>query len=177
MGNVIAAVKDIEEFELALKSGVEKIFYLYPNIGELEYIVDVSHKQGKKLYIHIDLTAGLGKDKSGILYAKDCGIDGIISTRTNLIKAANECDIETVQRFFIVDSHSIGTTIDALKSSKPDFLEAMPGIAPKIIEKLKSQIDIPIIAGGLIDTETEVKTAVRSGAYAVSTGANELWNI
>ena len=82
-----------------------------------------------------------------------------------------------MQRFFIVDGHSVDTTIESLKSSKADMIEVMPGVAPKIIKRLKSKIDVPIIAGGLIDDLEEVRVAIENGACAISTSAKHLWNV
>jgi glycerol uptake operon antiterminator len=173
---IIAAVRDDDDFEEALTTGVDTIFFLSPDIMELEYIAKKAHEKKKTLFLHIDLTLGLGKDQSGIEYARNAGIDGIISTRANLIKAARECGMKTVQRFFAVDSQSINTTVETLKSSKADMVEVMPGLVPKVIEKLKTRIAIPIIAGGLIETKEEVATVLKSGCFAVSTGAKNLWN-
>ncbi len=175
-GFVIAAVKDMAGFEAAMKSSVDTVFFLYPDIAQLSDIIQTAHEKSKKLFIHIDLTSGLGKDKSGIEFAKNAGVDGIISTRANLIRAAKDCGLKTVQRFFIVDSRSVDTTVETLRVSKADLIEVMPGIAPKIIKKLKSRVDVPIIAGGLIELEEEVAEAVSAGAAAVSTGQIKLWN-
>lgn len=173
-GKIISAVRTDEEFERALNSKTDTIFFLNPDIFELKYVSAKAHEKGKKIFIHIDLTLGLGKDKSGIEYAKALGVDGIISTRANLIKIAKELDLKTVQRFFIVDSHSIDTTIGTIKS---DMIEIMPGVVPKVIKKLKETIDIPIIAGGLIETKEEVNSAIAHGAYAISTGNEQLWDL
>ncbi len=176
-GKIIAAVKNADEFEKSLKSEVTIIFYLYPDIMELAEAAEKAHTSGKNLYIHIDLTTGLGKDRSGIEFAKRAGVDGIISTRASLIKLAKECGLRTVQRLFIVDSQSIDTTVETVKKSKPDFIEVMPGISPKIVKILSGRVDIPIITGGLIDSLCEVKTAIESGAYAISTGCVNLWEV
>jgi glycerol uptake operon antiterminator len=173
---IIAAVRNDEEFDKALLSDTSAIFLLYADILELEKCAKKAHDKAKKLFVHIDLTTGLGKDKSGIEFAKKAGIDGIISTKASLIKNAKESGLETVQRFFIVDSRSIDTTLETLKSAKPDMIEVMPGVAPKIIQKLKQKTDTPIIAGGLIETKEEVLTAIKAGASAISTGISALWN-
>ena len=175
-GMVIAAVRYENDFENALKSKTDFIFDLSPDILSLEARINSAHKAGKKLFIHIDLANGIGKDKSGILYAKDRGVDGIISTRVNIIKTARECGLFTVQRFFIVDSHSVDTTVEAAKTSKPDMIEVMPGIMTKVISDLKNKLDIPIIAGGLIETSLEAKEVFESGGFAISTGKTDLWN-
>ena len=175
MKKVIAAVHGDREFELALESEVEIIFDLSPNIMSLEGKVKKAHSKNKKMFIHIDLAEGIGKDKFGILHAKEMGIDGVISTRTSLIKAAKEAEVSTIQRFFMVDSQSIDTTLKTINISKPDMIEVMPGTVNKIISRLKEQISMSIIAGGLIETDEEIDDAVNRGAVAISTGNCSLW--
>ena len=172
---IIAAVRNERDMEKALHSEVEIIFYLSPNILTMEKYVRKAHDAGKKIYLHMDLTEGLGKDKAGIEYVKQKDVDGIISTRVNIIKAAREAGLFTVQRFFIVDSQSVNTTLEGIKASKPDMIELMPGIATKVIADLKAKVHIPIIAGGMIESRMEVRDALQSGATAVSTSKCELW--
>ncbi len=174
---VIAAVRSEEDFERALKSKSDTVFLLASSITELEGTIKKAHGMKKKVYIHLDLAMGIGKDKSGIEFLKMMGIDGIISTRANLIKAAKECGLASVQRFFILDSRSVDTTVESLRQSKPDMIEIMPGILPKIIKSLRMKVDTPIIAGGLIDSADEINEAVNCGAYAISTGCEALWNL
>ena len=166
---VIAAVRNGEEFENAVKSKSEIIFHLGPDISTVSYLAEMAHSNGKKLFIHIDLATGIGKDKSGIMYAKNAGVDGIISTRVNMIKTARECGLFTVQRFFIVDSHSVNTTVESVLASKADMIEIMPGIVSKVIKRLRKELDMPIVAGGLIETAEEMNEAISCGAAAVST--------
>ena len=173
---VIAAIRKSEEFNKVILSDCDIIFDLNPDIFMIKSRADASHKNNKLYFIHLDLTTGIGKDKNGILFAKRLGTDGIISTRVNLIKTAREAELITVQRFFIVDSHSIETTIDAVKTSKPHMIEIMPGIIPKAITRIKSQLDTTLIAGGIIDTRSEVESIIMSGAAAVSSGNESLWH-
>lgn len=174
-GKIIPATRSDEEFLSALQCAPEVIFDLNPDLMNVSAKLKKAHDAGKKLFIHIDLAKGIGKDESGIRFLKRIGVDGVISTKVSIIKLARECGICTVQRFFIVDSHSIATTVDAVKSSKPDMIEIMPGTVYKIIERLKKMIDIPIIAGGLIENEKEINESLESGAAAISTGRRELW--
>ena len=172
---IIAAVRNESEFKAALNGSAHIIFCLESDVLTLLSYVKKAHEAQKKLFIHIDLTDGIGKDKSGILLAKKFGVDGIISTRVNIIKSAREVGVFTVQRFFVVDSKSLVTTLESIKSSKPDMIEIMPGIATKAIKTLSEKVDIPIIAGGLIETEDEMNDALNNGAKLVSTGKRELW--
>lgn len=172
---VIAAIRNDEDLEYALESDADIIFHLASDILTLKADIEKAHSHGKKIFVHIDLAEGIGKDASGISYMKALSTDGIISTRVNLIKTARELGLSTVQRFFIVDSHSIDTTIDAVKSSKPDMVELMPGLLTKVITQIKKEVRIPIIAGGLIESKSEIISAINAGADAVSTGKRALW--
>ena len=172
---IIAAVRTDNELVLAANSKVEIIFMLAPNIADIKRQAELVHKAGKKLFVHLDLAEGIGKDEYGIRFAKEQGADGIISTRTNIIKLARKVGIFTVQRFFIVDSHSIDTTVEAAKASNADMIEIMPGTMSKVIKRLQKELDMPIVAGGLLETKEEIKEAVSCGAAAISIGKKEFW--
>ncbi len=175
MGTVIAAVRTEAEFEKAIKSQVSTVFMLAPNIDNIENQAEKAHKANKTFFIHIDLAEGIGKDEYGIKFAKTKGVDGIISTRTALIKHAKSQGLLAVQRFFVLDSHSVGTIVESAKTSKADMIELMPGTVTKVIRQIKAIFGTPIVAGGLIETKEEIAEAYRSGAVAVSTGRVELW--
>ena len=173
--NVIAAARSDSELLIASKSKVDIIFMLSPNISDIKKQTELVHSHGKKIFIHLDLAEGIGKDEYGIRFAKEQGVDGIISTRTNIIKMAKKEGLFTVQRFFLVDSQSVATTIESAKASKADMIEIMPGTISKIINRLKEELKTPIVAGGLIETKEEINEAISCGATAISTGKQEFW--
>ncbi len=172
---IIAATRSDEEFRIALRATPAILFDLAPDLMTVAGKLRHAHEAGKQLYLHLDLAHGIGKDESGIRYLCRLGVNGIISTKTSLVKQAREQGLKTVQRFFILDSRSVETTLEALRTARPDMMEVMPGISPKTIRKLCALTDIPIIAGGLIETPEEVAEALAAGAHAVSTGRQELW--
>lgn len=173
---IIAAVRSNEELLNAAKSKVDIIFTLSTNIEDIEKQTELVHLAGKKMFVHLDLAEGIGKDEYGIRFLKKQGVDGIISTRTNIIKMAKKEGLFTVQRFFILDSQSVATTIEAAKSTKADMIEIMPGTLPKIIKKLKEELKMPVVAGGLIETKEEIAEAISCGATAISTGKQDFWD-
>lgn len=173
---IIAAVRNSEELEMAVKSSVKMIFMLAPNIAEIKNQAELAHSADKRFFIHIDLAEGIGKDEYGIAYAKKQGVDGIISTRTNMIKMAKKAGVCTVQRFFIVDSRSVETSVEAAKNSKADMIEIMPGIVSKVISRIRTELSVPVVAGGLIETYDEINDAFACGASAISIGKKEFWD-
>ena len=47
---------------------------------------------------------------------------------------------------------------------------------PKVIHKLVNEMEIPLIAGGLITDKEDVIHALSAGAIAVSTTLSDVWN-
>lgn len=174
---IAAAIRTEKDFSTALRSDVDMIFLLHSNIMTVNQYIKEIHSAGKKAFIHVDFAEGIGKDRYGLEFLAKQGVDGILTTRTNIVKAAKEYGLITVQRFFIVDSHSLGTSVESIKISKPDIIEIMPGVVTKKIKEFAEKANVPIVAGGLVETIEEVRAALDAGATVVSTGEAELWNM
>lgn len=172
---VIAAIAD-DKWEQALESPVQVIFYLSANLLTLQQRVKQAHAAGKYIMIHLDLAEGIGRDRTGLRFVASCGADGILTTKGQLIRFGKEIGLFTVQRFFAVDSSGADSIGDMFRSTHPDLIEIMPGVVTKVIKQY-AQNGIPVIAGGLIQTKSEVTDALGSGAVAVSIGKPELWYI
>ena len=172
---IIAAIRD-DRWQQALASPAEVLFYLECSLLTVERRICQAHSAGKIIFVHVDLSEGIGRDKTGIAYLAQCGVDGIISTKSQLIRTAKELGLLTVQRFFALDSQGMDSIQEVLKNTKPDFMEIMPGVLPKVIQRLSGGF-IPVIAGGLIESKAEITGALGSGATAISTGCPELWEL
>ncbi len=173
---VAAAVRTEEDFIASLQSEVDVIFLLYSNILTIEEHVKKVHDAGKKVLIHMDFSEGIGKDRAGLEFIKSVGMDGILTTKTHMIRPAKDLGLVTVQRFFIVDSHSVDTAVESIRIAKPDVVEIMPGVLCKKIAEFANKATTPILAGGLVEFKEEVDNAIAAGAKAVSTANRELWN-
>ena len=170
---VIAAVTD-EKWEDAVASPAQVIFYLSADLLTVKDRLAQAHDAGKFVMVHIDLAEGIGKDRAGIRYLAQCGVDGIISTKAQMIRYAKEQSLITVQRFFALDSKGMESIEEMLRNTNPHLMEIMPGVIGKAIRRF-GKSGIPVIAGGLIETKQEVLEALSCGAAAVSTGKKELW--
>ncbi len=173
---VIAAVKSDADLEAALSSEVQAVFLLSADILTIGAKAEAAHKSEKLIYVHMDFVDGLSNDAAGVRYLATKGVDGIISTRSGIISVARDCGLSTVQRFFMIDTRSVDTALEAMRASRADMVEIMPAIAYKAISRIKENSLIPIIAGGLIEHKEEIFSALRAGAAMVSTGKRELWN-
>ena len=98
-------------------------------------------------------------------------------SETNMIRPAKDIGLVTVQRFFIVDSHSVDTAVESIRIAKPDVVEIMPGVVCKKIHEFSDKVrNTPILAGGLIEFKEDVDNAIEAGATAVSTANRQLWD-
>ena len=170
---VIAAVQS-DRFQAALQSPAQIIFHLSADLISIQDIIRQAHDAGKYIFIHIDLADGIGKDRTGVRYISQCGADGIISTKAQLIRYAKEQGLIAIQRFFALDSKGMDSVDEMVRNTNPHLMEIMPGVICKAIKRY-SRCGIPVIAGGLIQTKAEVTDALGAGATAVSTGKDQLW--
>ena len=174
---VIAAVKTDEALAAALASPCSTIL-LASTLLTVDGLVHRIHDAGKLAVVHIDLVDGLSSQEIAVdsLNAL-CHPDGIISTRPTLIRRARHRGLLTVQRAFILDSLSLTSLSGQLEQGKPDFVEILPGIMPRVIAEISTRTQVPVIAGGLLRDKADVMAAMRAGAAAVSTSAPSLWDI
>jgi len=173
---VIAAVNNLDNLDLAISSPCKIIFLLKGSIFNIKQIVDRAKSANKCILLHIDLMEGLSKDKVSLKYIHDeVKPDGIITTKNNLIKIAKDNNIFIIQRFFMLDSLSVTSSINSIQSTKPDAIELLPGIIPKIIERVHNETRVPIIAGGLIDEKEDVIQSLNAGATGISTSNKDVW--
>jgi glycerol uptake operon antiterminator len=177
---IIAAVKDDGGLDRALTEDVEIIFVLYGDICTIPSIVDKIKAADKVAMVHVDLITGLNNSKDVCLdfIKNNTRADGIITTKSNLIAHARELELNTVLRYFILDSLALQNIEKQARSSgiKPDIIEFLPGIIlPKMIKRINKVSRVPIIAGGLIADREDVMNALDAGALAISTTNPDVW--
>ena len=173
MNPIIAAIGD-SKWEQALACPAQVIFYQSANLLTLKDKVRQAHDAGKYIMVHMDMAEGVGKDRTGIRFLAQCGVDGIISTKAQMIRIAKEFGLFTVQRFFALDSKGLESVDEMLCNSTPDLIEILPGVIPKVLMRFVKS-SMPVIAGGLLESKKEVTQALACGVIAVSTGKAELW--
>jgi len=175
---VIAGLRDAAGVEAAIQQGVGVLFIIGGDIFALLDSVAKVHAQGRLILAHVDLIKGVGRDEAGIRFlTKHVGIDGIMTTRANLISPAKREGLIAVQRLFLLDSESLAAGLPTVEKAAPDALELLPGvIVPTVAQDLAQRGKLPpLIAGGLIRTRAQVDAILGAGAVGVSTSERSLW--
>ncbi len=175
---LIPALRSVSDLELALKNNPPGIMLLKGDIFDIEQTTRQARLRGVEVFIHIDLIEGIGRDRPGLRYLKEnFGVRGVVSTRSGLLKDAQKLGLVTILRLFILDSAAYTTGINLLNSLQPDAVEILPGVVlPHISEEVSRDINLPIIAGGIIKTEENIRLILKAGATAISTSRQQLWD-
>ncbi|MFO1442463.1 glycerol-3-phosphate responsive antiterminator [Bacillus sp. Bva_UNVM-123] len=173
---IIPAVKNMKQFETFLDSSYEYGIFLDTHIAQLRQVSQMSKEKKKKILIHSDIVQGLKNDEYATEYlCQEIKPFGIISTRSNVILKVKQKGLIAIQRVFILDSQALEKSYMILKNSKADYVEILPGVIPSVIKEMSQKIEIPILAGGLVQTIDEMACAINAGALAVTTSSRELW--
>ena len=177
-GPIIPAARSMEGFKAALThTVVPGVVLLFGDINSLPSLIAQAKEHKKCIILHVDLFDGIGKDKAGIRFLARLGITAIITTKTHLCKLAREEGMIVIQRLFLMDSDSLRTGLNLVRSFKPDAIEILPGSVPaSVVKKIIDETGLPILAGGLIRTQEDVDHAIERGISAVSTSRQELWD-
>ena len=144
---IIAAVKDDEGLSRCLTSDSRIIFILYGDIVTISDIVETVKSAGKLAIVHLDLINGLSSKEVAVDFLqKYTNADGIITTKPTLIK-----------------------------SSRPDLIEILPALMPKVIAKVCQSTSTPVIAGGLVSEKEDILALLDAGATSISSTNEKIW--
>ena len=173
---VAAAIKSHEDMEFALDSDTSLLFLLKGDAFQLAPFVEQAHIRGKGVVVHVDLVGGVGKDRAGIHYLHQIGVDAIITSRSQLISAGKAEGLVTIQRLLLVDDSALETGVRTIAKAAPDVVEVLPGVIfPAVASMLQQMLPGPFIAGGFIRTAEDVVRIQTSGGILSSSSTHALW--
>lgn len=174
---VIPAVKNEEWLQACKDSECGIVYIIYGDICSISDIVQTIKDMGKLAIVHIDLIVGLSaKEISVDFIQKYTKADGIISMKPNMIKRAKELGMFAIQRFYVMDALSYANVVKHVKTCNPDLVELLPAGLTKVIGYILEEVDIPIVASGIVMDKEDVMGALKAGAFAVSTTNRKVWD-
>lgn len=173
---VAAALKSPADMQAALDSDARLFFLLKGDALQLEPFVTQVHQRGKGLVVHVDLVSGVGKDRVGIQFLRQIGVDAIITSRSQLVTAGRAEGLLTIQRLLLLDDTALEAGARTIVRAAPDFVEILPGIIfPEVAPTLHHLLVGPFIAGGFIRTSADVARIQAAGGILSSSSTYELW--
>ncbi len=175
---IIPAIRKPDEWTVlpTLTSAPRWVFILGGTPDALAEATGLLHRQGWSIFIHVDMMRGITTDLEGLRFLSEfVGPDGIISTHSPAITQAKRIGLIAIQRIFLLDSQSVDTGIQQAQSTRPDAVEVLPGILPRVTARVVREVHCPVIAGGLVTTLQEVEVMKKAGVRGLSTSARSLW--
>jgi glycerol uptake operon antiterminator len=173
---VAAAIKSSEDMQVALNSDALLLFVLKGDAFQLAPFVNQAHQRKKVMVVHVDLVNGIGKDRAGIQYLRQIGVDAIITSRSQLVSAARAEGLTTIQRLLLLDDSALESGVRTIARAAPDIVEILPGIIfPEVAPTIQQLLPGPFIAGGFIRTAEDVARVQAAGAILSSSSTYKLW--
>lgn len=170
-----AAITGGVSVDAALASRVPVIFILRGNGLSLPPLIRRIHAAGKLVAIHIDLVGGLRQDRSGVSWLAEAGADAVISSHGQLMAAIRNDGMTAIHRLLLVRRSQLDSAAHAIARSAPHIVEVLPGVLFPSIVELMPPFTVPILAGGFIRTEADVRAVLNAGALGVTTSTPDLW--
>lgn len=165
------------DVDLVLKNDAKIVFVLYGDIAEIANIVKHLKDGGKTVFVNIDMVDGFSGRNSVIKFMKQNTMaDGVISSKSSLLRYAKELDFYTIHRFFILDSSSYRSIGKQLEISRADFINVVPGWT-KIIEWAVEEHKKPVISAGLVCDKKIVIDNLNAGAIAICSTNHDVWEL
>lgn len=170
-----AAIVETTQLEVALRSPTPLVFVLRGNGLALGPIVRRIHDAGKLAAIHLDLVDGIRADARGVAWLVRSGADAIITSHGALMPVIRDEGAIAIQRLLLSRRTHLEAAFTALARSRPDIVEVLPGaILPGLVEQMPP-IGVPLLAGGFIRTERDVRAVLGAGADGITTSEASLW--
>lgn len=173
---VAAAMKSNEDMQVALQSDALLLFLLKGDAFQIAPFITEAHHRGKGVVVHMDLVSGIGKDRAGIQYLRQLGVDAIITSRSQLVSAGRAEGLTTIQRLLLLDDSALDNGVRSIARAAPDIVEILPGIIfPEVAQTLQRLLPGPFIAGGFIRTPADVARVQAAGSILSSSSTYALW--
>jgi len=133
-------------------------------------------RRGWQVFLHVDMLKGLTTDADGLKFWPITWDRKVLSALTRTPFKSLKKQLGRHSAPFVVDSQSIETGINQVRTARPDAVELMPGLIPRAIRQMVQQLPCPIIAGGLVTESEQISAALHAGACSVSTSRRVLWD-
>ena len=175
--HIIASARNRAALEGAAKAPTEVVYLLFGNPLNICEILRFMRENGKLPLVNLDLLTGFSRDAVNAEFLGAHGAAGIVSTHSDVLRAASKHGLITVQRTFALDSAAVEAGLRASNQFLADAIEILPAIAaPRVARRFReNHATLRVVAGGLIADLKEVESVLAAGIDAVSVSDSRFW--
>ena len=175
---VIASINDDDGLRDVLRVNCPVVFVLFGTVMTIPAIVETLKSAGRAVFVDVDLVDGFSNKPVVVDFLKKyTRADGVLSSKSIMVKAAKSAGFLAIHRLFLVDSFSYNNVPKQVSLSGADAVEVMPGCMPRVISWIRDDTDLPLIAGGLVCDKQDVVSALGAGAIAVASSNRDVWRM
>lgn len=175
---VVASVKDEDGLTAVLHAPCPVVFVLFGSVMTIQHIVATLKSAGKTVFVDVDLLDGFSSKPITVDFLKKhTQVDGILSSKSIMVRAAKTAGMMAIHRLFLVDSFSYENVSKQVKISEPDAIMILPGCMPRVISWVCADTDLPVVAGGLVCDKEDVMAALKAGATAIASSNRAVWQM
>lgn len=176
---VIPSVRDLRHLDAALAGPATDVLLSNVHIGNLAGLAARIHAAGRQVLVQSDLVGGFRSDPEGLLLLRNqFRIDGIFTSSHQTIALAKRTGMRRYFRVTLMDSRSVATALEALRSFAGDGIELLP--APAAVEVYPQFREVlggkEILAGGFIRTRRALETIRSAGFDGATTSDSSMWS-
>ncbi|GIN93760.1 glycerol uptake operon antiterminator regulatory protein [Siminovitchia terrae] len=175
---LIAVLNDPSQIEklIKYKQNISAATLMTGNILSVKKYIDLLHKEGIPVILHIEKIEGLKADHYGvdfiIEYVKPFGI---LTTKKSIMKQAKSKGAFVIQMVFLFDTVNYQNVLDSLDNITVDMLEIMPCRATDLISEIVTLSPVPVVTGGLLTDLRYVKEVLSTGVASLATSNVDIW--
>ena len=173
---VMATLYGVDNLQAFLDSKAEVGIVANIALRHVAEVLNALKKSNKLIVLNIDSCEGLAQDKGAIEFLAEIGISVLLSTRVPTIQKAAQCGLLTMQKVFVTDRSTWPRSLKAISQSAPNLVQIMPSPMLGYLSAEDKRRLPPVVASGFICNETDVATAMKQGAIAVSSSNKSLWD-
>jgi glycerol uptake operon antiterminator len=175
---IIASIKDQDGLNAVIDVQCPVVFVLFGSVLNIAQNVKKLKDDGRVVFVDIDLIDGFSNNPVVIDFLKEQTlVDGVLSSKAAMVKYSKSLGLFAIHRIFLVDSFSYNNLPKQVKLSGADAVEILPGCIPRVISWVREDIDLPIIAGGLVCDKQDVVSALGAGAIAIASSNRQVWKM
>nr|WP_307890978.1 glycerol-3-phosphate responsive antiterminator [Acidipropionibacterium jensenii] len=149
------------------------------HIGNLEGLARRVHGAGKQVLVQSDLIGGFRADADGLLLLRNqFEVDGVFTSSHSALSGAKRSGMRRYFRVALMDSRSVSTALEALKSFTGAGVELLPSpAAVDVLPRFRRLLpDKEILAGGFINTPARLAQVRAAGFNGATTSTNSMWS-
>ncbi len=173
---IIASLCDTELANDLCLSNVKMAVIMCGDLKTLPEIIKTVSDAGIYTLVYLDFIEGLSGRDGAVDFVKyyTCA-DGIVTTKSNQVRRAHSLNLFAEQRYFVFDLISEKMIKKSIDSSYADFVEILPGTIEQVVRYMSKGLNKPLIVGGFINTESDIKNALSWGAAGITTSIPDIW--